>query len=66
MPKIFASIFGLEVGDDLEAIKNDKDFFVKKLIQATKPKVSSQFYSIGLMNIGNRNSLYILDRNQGV
>jgi len=66
MPKIFASIFGLEVGDDLEAIKNDKDFFVKKLIQATKPKVSSQFYSIGLMNIGNRNSLYILDRNQGI
>lgn len=66
MPKIFASIFGLEVGDDLEAIKNDKDFFVKKLIQAIKPKVSSKFYSIGLMNIGNRNSLYILDRNQGV
>ena len=66
MPKIFASIFGLEVGDDLNVIKKDRDFFVKKLIQSIKPKVSNQFYSIGLMNIGSRSSMYVLDRNQRI
>lgn len=66
MPKIFASVFGLEVGDDLNVIKQDKEFFVKKLIESIRPKVSNQFYSIGLMNIGNRSSMYILDRNQRI
>lgn len=66
MPKIYASVFGLEPGDDLNVIKEDKDFFVKRLIQSIKPKVSNQFYSIGLMNIGSRNSMYILDRNQAI
>lgn len=66
MPKIFASVFGLEIGDDLNAIKQDRDFFVKKLIQSIKPRVSNQFYSIGLMNIGSRSSMYILDRNQRI
>ena len=66
MPKIFASIFGLEVGDDLNVIKQDKEFFVKRLIESIKPKVSNQFYSIGLMNIGSRSSMYILDRNQRI
>ena len=66
MPKIFASVFGLEIGDDLNVIKQDKEFFVKKLIESIRPKVSNQFYSIGLMNIGNRSSMYILDRNQRI
>ena len=66
MPKIFASVFGLEVGDDLNVIKQDREFFVKRLIESIKPKVSNQFYSIGLMNIGSRSSMYILDRNQRI
>lgn len=66
MPKIFASIFGLEVGDDLNVIKQDREFFVKRLIESIKPKVSNQFYSIGLMNIGSRSNMYILDRNQRI
>ena len=66
MPKIFASVFGLEIGDDLNVIKQDKEFFVKRLIQSIKPRVSNQFYSIGLMNIGSRSSMYILDRNQRI
>ena len=66
MPKIFASTFGLEIGDDLNVIKQDREFFVKRLIQSIKPKVSNQFYSIGLMNIGSRSSMYILDRNQRI
>jgi hypothetical protein len=66
MPKIFATIFGLETSDDLNIIKGDKDFFVKRLIESIKPKVSNKYYSIGLMNLGNRSSMYILDRNQAV
>ena len=66
MPKIFASTFGLEIRDDLNAIKQDREFFVKRLIQSIKPKVSNQFYSIGLMNIGSHSSMYILDRNQRI
>ena len=66
MPKIFASVFGLEVGDDLNVIKQDREFFVKRLIESIKPRVSNQFYSIGLMNIGSRSSMYILDRNQRI
>lgn len=66
MPKIFATTFGLEISDDLNIIKGDKDFFVKRLIESIKPKVSNKYYSIGLMNLGNRSSMYILDRNQAI
>ena len=66
MPKIFASIFGLETGDDLNVIKQDREFFVKRLLESIQPKVSSQYYSIGLMNLGSRSSMYILDRNQAI
>lgn len=66
MSKIFATIFGLETGDDLNAIKQDKEFFIKKLLKSIKPKVSNRYYSIGLMNLGRKSSMYILDRNQAV
>lgn len=66
MPKIFASVFGLEVSDDLNVIKGDKDFFVKRLIERTKPQgISNSAYTIGLMRL-NGSHTYILDRNQGI
>lgn len=66
MPKIFASVFGLEVSDDLNIIKGDRDFFVKRLIERTKPQgISNSSYTIGLMRL-NGSHTYILDRNQGI
>lgn len=66
MPKIFASVFGLEVSDDLNIIKGDRDFFVRRLIERTKPQgISNSAYTIGLMRL-NGSHTYILDRNQGI
>lgn len=66
MPKIFASKFGLETSDDLNVIKNNKNFFVERLLDRIKPRgISNSVYSIGLMNISGRH-MYVLDRSQPV
>jgi len=62
MPKIFAEIFGLDEYDDLESIKQDPDFFTKKLIdriQVAKcmPKES---FTVGLMRINGKH-VYLLN-----
>lgn len=44
MPKTFKSNLGLEQHDDLETIKNDPDFFVKRLVHRFTTKVNNYDY----------------------
>jgi len=37
MPKIFATVFGLEPEDDLNTIKNNPQFFTERLIKNLTP-----------------------------
>jgi hypothetical protein len=37
MPKIFATVFGLNENDSLDAIKKDPNFFTKRLIENLQP-----------------------------
>ena len=63
MPKTFATAFGLQEFDDLETIKNDQDFFVKRYLQNQATKVSNNEYSIEF-KVANGNHYYLLTKKQ--
>ena len=46
MPKTFATAFGLGEFDDLNTIKNDRDFFIKQYLKNQATKVQPNQYSI--------------------
>lgn len=67
MPKIFAEIFGLNEYDDLNSIKNDPEFFTKRLIDRIQiarnmPKSS---FSVGLIRMNGKH-VYVLDSKDAV
>ena len=63
MPKTFATVFGLKEFDDLETIKNDKDFFIKQYLINQSTKVDKNQYSIELKK-SDGNHYYILSKDQ--
>lgn len=60
MPKKFKSIFGLKSFDDVEDIKNDKEFFTRKLIKEYDTSLTN-FYTYEFKRVDGRH-IYILDR----
>ena len=63
LPKIFATIFGLNTEDDLESIKRNPNFFLERLFDNLKPTHNN--YTLALQRI-NGNHIYILNSNDAV
>ena len=54
LPKIFIDEFNLDTYDSLDDIKNDPNFFTKKLIKDVAPTISDDLYTFALLN-GSKN-----------
>lgn len=65
MPKIFASVFGLETYDSVDEILRDPDFFTKRIIQRYTKSIPSGFFDLELKRI-NGNHMYFLQRDRAV
>jgi hypothetical protein len=65
MPKIFASIFGLRKGDNINDIKDNREFFLERLLERRHPEIPGDFYDIGLMRM-NGNNIYLLNANEAI
>lgn len=63
LPKIFATVFGLNTEDDLESIKRNPNFFLERLFDNLKPTHNN--YTLALQRI-NGNHIYILNSNDAV
>lgn len=61
MPKIFATKFGLSEFSDLNAISNDRDYFVKQFLRNQTTKVLSNQYTIEFKK-SNGDHLYLLNK----
>ena len=67
LPKLFAEKFGLREYDDINAIKNNPNFFIERLLQklSNQKGIEEQNYTIGMMRM-NGNHVYLLDKNDAV
>lgn len=65
MPKIFKDIFGLETYDDLQKIKEDSEFFTKRLLSRIQVEIPRDRYSLALLRLNGKHT-YILDASQAV
>lgn len=63
MPKIFATVFGLDVDDDLNSIKENPNFFTERLLKNLKPTHGN--YTICLQRINGKHT-YILNADDAV
>lgn len=63
MPKTFKTKFGFNDYTDLEAVKNDPDWFLKRLIQNASVSVEPSNYDIALKN-SNGKHYYIINRDK--
>lgn len=63
MAKKFATSFGLNEFDDLNTIKNDKDFFIKQYLKNQATKVNNNQYTVEL-KVSNGNHHYLLTKQQ--
>lgn len=64
MPKIFATRFGLDTYDSVDAIKSDKNFFFKKISKNFKsliPDSDNKFYDLELKKINGKH-VYLVKR----
>lgn len=61
MPKIYASRFGLKIGDDLATIKNDDTFFLKRMLSNWESKVSDTDFDIELKRLNGKH-VYLVDK----
>ena len=60
MPKIYASTFGLTVNDDLNSIKNDEAFFLKRMLKNWDSKVDEKNFDIELKRLDGKHT-YLID-----
>lgn len=65
MPKTFATNFGLKEFDDLNTIKNDRDFFIKQYLRNQATKVNENQYTVELKT-SDGNHYYLLTKKQAV
>ena len=63
MPKIYASTFGLTVNDDLNSIKNDEAFFLKRMLKNWDSKVDEKNFDIELKRLDGKHTYLIDSRN---
>lgn len=62
MPKVFKTTFGLTATDDLQKIKEDKDFFAKRAIdKLSTQQVADQYFTLELKS-NNGQHQYILTK----
>lgn len=65
MPKIYKTIFGLQEGDDLQRISEDKNFFTRRGISRLKNKIENDsLYDYQLKRFTG-DHMYIFDANHG-
>lgn len=65
MPKIFKNVFGLDTYDDLNEIKNDPEFFTKRLLEKTKVQVPNSRYSLALLRLNGKHT-YLLEADKAI
>lgn len=65
MPQVYQTVFGLQAGDDVQAILQDKDFFVKRGLSRFSCKLAHTDYDYELKTF-NGEHYYILDSTQGI
>ena len=65
MPKIFKDIFGLDTYDDLNEIKNDPEFFTKRLLEKIQVKIPNSRYSLALLKLNGKHT-YLLKADEAV
>lgn len=63
LPKIFATVFGLTEEDNLNEIKKDPKFFLKRLLQNLKPQHSD--YTICFQRVNGKH-IYVLNSDDAV
>lgn len=61
MPKIYKTLFGLEKGDSVSVIKNDKNFFLRRLVR-NWGTIDKQNYHIALKRV-NGDHVYLMHKN---
>lgn len=65
MPKIFKNIFGLDTYDDLNEIKNDSEFFTKRLLDKCKVQIPNSRYSLALLRLNGKHT-YLLEADKAI
>ena len=65
LPQVYKTVFGLQEGDDVQAILKDKDFFVKRGLSRYACKLDHSMYDYELKNFSG-DHYYILDQNKGI
>lgn len=61
MPKIYETLFGLKKGDSVNVIRNDKDFFLRRLVK-NWGTIDKQNYHIALKRV-NGDHVYLMHKN---
>jgi hypothetical protein len=59
MPKVFKSNFGLDDYESIQVIKNDPDYFLKKLVKNATTKVENQPIYEGLKVVGYNDNYHL-------